>query len=371
MALAVFEDLQLTEFGNRIPAITFELLADEGEPTIGAILNDAGGGAIRCDVPETVVGYAAYGSTRRAAIAALVEPFAIPLFDAGEQLVTQQEAVFSIEEYECGCGPGDESASLRERGQMPAGDLPKAVTLGYYDPARDYQSGQMRAGAGSSGGMEEAIELPAVLTADRAKALADSSIARRWAERDKLVLRLPVDRMSVEPGQVVQLEDGSTWRVDTAVIEELVVRLELSRQSTAVASAMADSGRYLSAPDTVTEPTTLVVLDLPNLGLGRHDVPALQVAACQVGASWRPVPLEVTVGAEVRTLSTAPAEAVIGTTLNSLGDGDSLDVELADPAHWLESRDAGALSNGANLAAVGSEIIQFGGAVPIGRVAFG
>jgi hypothetical protein len=133
---------------------------------------------------------------------------------------------------------------------------------------------------------------------------------------------------------------------------------------------MADSGRYLSAPDTVTEPTILVVLDLPDIGLGRHDVPTLQVAACQVGASWRRVPLEVTVGGEVRTVSTAPAEAIIGTTLSSLGDGDSLDVELADPEHWLESRDAHALSNGANLAAVGSELIQFGGAVPIGESRF-
>ena len=42
------------------------------------------------------------------------------------------------------------------------------------------------------------------------------------------------------------------------------------------------------------------------------------------------------------------------------------EVELADNEHWLESRDEDALIQGANLAAVGSELIQFGVATAIG-----
>jgi len=67
-------------------------------------------------------------------------------------------------------------------------------------------------------------------------------------------------------------------------------------------------------------------------------------------------------------------EAVTGTALNILADGPTtvfdevglLEVELSDGEHWLESRDDAALGNVANLAAIGSEVIQFGRAIPTG-----
>jgi len=158
---------------------------------------------------------------------------------------------------------------------------------------------------------------------------------------------------------------GVAWRVEEATVEELVVRLILSRVWETVVSAPADGGTHLPAPDRIAAPTTLVVLDMPDLGIGRHDVPTLQIAACQAGAGWRPVPIEITSGGEVRTIASASAEAVIGTALTSLDDTGA-DVELADPEHWLESRDEAALMNGANLAAIGSELIQFASAIPIG-----
>ena len=82
------------------------------------------------------------------------------------------------------------------------------------------------------------------------------------------------------------------------------------------------------------------------------------------------MPIEVTVNGEVRTIASAAAEAVIGTALSRLADGDSVDVELADEEHWLECRAAIALANGANLAALGSELIQFASAVPTGPKRF-
>jgi len=320
-----------------------------------------GNGLIDSSAAENLVGYAAYGAGRSAALQPLVEQFAVPLFDDGETLRTPEGIAFEGDEDEFG-------APKAEREQVPARDLPRSLELSYYDPSRDFQTGQMRASAASSGGIEEAVELPAALQADRAKAITQTSLARRWAQRDKLALRLPPDRLGVLPGSTVFV-GGSAWRVDEAVVEELVVRLSLSRAWSSVVSAPADSGRFLPAPDQIAAPTSLVVLDLPDLGIGRHDVPTLQVAACQPTAGWRPVPIEVTTGGEVRTIASASAEAVIGTALTSLDDA-SVDVELADPEHWLESRDDDALRNGANLAALGSELIQFASAVPIGPSRF-
>jgi hypothetical protein len=158
----------------------------------------------------------------------------------------------------------------------------------------------------------------------------------------------------------------------------MVVRLELSPVSERIESAPADPGSHLPAADVVATPTVLTLLDLTDLGIGRHDLPVLQVAACQPVAGWRPVPLEITFGGEVRTIASATGEAIVGTALHALADGPptgfdevgSLDIELADGEHWLESRDDAALANGANLAAIGSEVIQFGRAIATGERQF-
>ncbi len=49
---------------------------------------------------------------------------------------------------------------------------------------------------------------------------------------------------------------------------------------------------------------------------------------------------------------------------------NSVDVELANPDDWLESRDDDALAAGENLAIIGSEIVQFGNALPLGNRRF-
>ena len=217
LALAVFEDLELAEYGNRIPQITFEIVADESGPALSSILNDATSGLISCTSPVTVMGYAAHGRDQRAALQPLIEQFAVPLFDDGDRLKTPETSVIgNPTDDQLGCGAGPVAHPRLERSQSSATALPKSLILTYYDPQRDYQAGQMRANAGASGGLEEAVELAAALPADRAKALAESRIAMRWAQRDKLVLRLPPDQLQLRPGNLLPglaagavIDDGS------------------------------------------------------------------------------------------------------------------------------------------------------------------
>ena len=42
IAYAVFEDMQLAGFGNRIPSISFEVIADAGGTSAGAVLSGLG-----------------------------------------------------------------------------------------------------------------------------------------------------------------------------------------------------------------------------------------------------------------------------------------------------------------------------------------
>lgn len=377
LSVAVFEDLQLAEFGNRIPFLTFEIVADESAPAVGSIIEDASGGAITCDAPAAVHGYAAYGANRRSALAPLIDHFAISLFDGGDGIRQPASTTAVAVQEELGCAADGEDAPRVEVAQSPASSLPRSLSLSYYDPSRDFQTGQMRAGTGGVLGVDEVEELPAAMAADKAKALAESHIARRWAKRDKMVVRLPPTWLPVEPGSIMMI-DGAPWRAEQVTLDELVVRVELSPVSDAIETAQADSGSHLPAPDLVAAPTELAILDLPDLGIGRHDVPVLQVAACQPVAGWRSVPIEITVGGEVLMIASAPGEAIMGTALNVLGDGPSIgfdevnfiDIELADAEIWLESRDDPAIANGANLAAIGRELIQFGQAIAIGSRRF-
>ena len=236
------------------------------------------------------------------------------------------------------------------------------------------QTGQMRASGATSAGVDDVVELPVVMDAAQAKGLAQSHIARACAQRDKLVLRLPPCELAVEPGELVDLGSDGVWRVEQATVEDWVVTLELTPEWQEAGVVPADGGAHLPATDQIASPTEIAVLDLPDLGIGRHDVPTIHVAVCQPSSDWRAVPIEIAAGGEVRTTSSARSEAVVGSALTVLAAGqsaifdllNSVEVELCDPEHWLESRDDDALANGANMAALGSELIQFGVAVPLG-----
>jgi hypothetical protein len=89
--------------------------------------------------------------------------------------------------------------------------------------------------------------------------------------------------------------------------------------------------------------------------------------------------LDVIVGGSAVQTQAAFAEAVMGTVAAVIADGrgselfdlgSAIEVELAHDGQWLESRDDEALANGANLAAIGSELVQFGSAEPLGERRF-
>lgn len=373
IALAVFEKLELAEFGNRIPFLSFEIEADDADPSVGFVLADASGGVIDAQAGETIRGYAAYGRSSRAAIEPLVDQFGLALSDDGERISTQVAAPAEVTDEELGAGAGTRPGPGAERSQVPARALPRSVSLSYYDATRDYQTGQMRASAAVGGGVAEEVDLAAVLTGDDAKSLAEMAVARRWAQRDRLTVRLGPARADIVPGTLLRLPDGAEWRVRQVTLEAFVVEVLLEPLWRAVPSVPSDPGRPVPAPDLLVGPTSLALFELPYLGGGRTDVPLVHVAACQPTGGWRPVGLEVSVGGQSRLIGSATAESVMGRALTVLGTGptsifdqrNSVDVELLDAAHWLESRDDDALVNGANLAVLGTELVQFGSAVAI------
>ena len=375
LALAVFEDLLLGDFGNRIPSLTFELVADSAGIGLGALLRDASGGVVVSDDARPVAGYALYGQDMESAVAPLVEAFALELSDDGEVFRAAPSAAARVVAVEAMGAATEAGGGLSiDRSLVPAASVPTALTLTYYDPVRDYQTGQARSSFPSVSRVRRSIALPCVLTADWAKGLADSLLARAWAMRDRLVVRLSPSLMDLAPGDVVKPAGvGGSWIVEQVSIEGMVVIAHLRPAVGSLAGRVADPGRPVSQLDVVALPTAMALFDLSDVGEDTPGPPSLQLAAASASGGYRAVALKVAINGVETTGQSASGEAVLGSTAGALAAGQSavidleasVEVVLANPDHWLQSCDDVALAAGANLAAIGDEIVQFGSVEPV------
>jgi hypothetical protein len=374
LALCVFENLELAEYGNRIPFLTFEVFADHGAVMLADVLADASDGIVACDADQAIAGYAAYGQSMKAAIQPLVDCYAVELFDDGSRLVSPAGQVRAVGDEELGSSSDGEKAARIEREQAPARSLPSALRLGYYDPALDYQAGEARASSAERSVSEVQRELPATVTAGDAKSLAQSMIARAWARRDRLTLRLPPNYLDLQPGARLEMDvSPREWCVEQCTIDGFVVVAELTPSWNPGAALSADAGRIVPAMDIVAADATLVLFDVPDvLGAG-SETPTILLAASSPSSGWRTCAAEILAGTQALQVQTAARKTVLGRALTVLATGDpyvinsgaAFEVELVDADQWLLNCNDDALVNGANLAVLGSELIQFGSVEPM------
>lgn len=375
LAVAVFENLELAAFGNRIPFLTFEVIADDAPPAIGAILLEASRGAIAVNAEQTIGGYAAYGSSIKTAVDRLVECYGLELFDDGVQVRTAGTGPpLQVSRQALGNSPDQQKTSTFRREQLPVRALPGILRLSFYDPQRDYQTGEARAAAGEQDSDEVRAELPAAIGASEAKSLAHDMLARTWSQRDKLTLRLPPCFLGLEPGQLVELEAApKLWTIQKCTIDSFVIIATLHPALAAAASVPADSGRNVSNADVVAGPLVLALMDVPELTVSSTGGPVLLLAASSPSLGWKRVPINIDAGGRTTIVATSPRKSLLGRCLTLLADGpaelldmtNSIDVELVDPDQWLTSCTDEALAAGANVAVVGGELLQFGSAIPL------
>ena len=375
LALAVFENLELADFGNRIPFLSFEVIADDGAPDVAAILADASDGTIAASSAQSIIGYAAYGPSRKVALQPLVETFGIDLFDDGATVRSAEAGQIAVSGDELGNSADEQKPGKVQRELGARRDVPTALRLTYYDAGRDYQAGEARAVAGEGPGAEERRELPAVVDATTAKSLVHRMLARAWFNRDRITLRLPPGRIGIEPGRELELPLApARWTVDQCTIDGFVTVVELRPSGNDLQTVAADAGRIARTADVAPSETVLALIDAPA-GVGEGNTgPTLLLAASTAAPGWRPQLVDVAVGPQRFATRTAGRKAKLGRALNALAASDpslidranSVEVELIDSAQWLVSCDDDALATGANAAMIGGELIQFGEAVPNG-----
>lgn len=374
-AYLVFEDMPLGAFGNRVPSLSVEVIADPGGVTMQEIAGAFGASAFESVADGVAVdGFAASGSV--AGVLAVLAQVAGGRWTLEASMMRLRGDGAPRVLNDAGVMAASGSIGVVRGRQIAApGRAALAVALRHYDPARDFQAGVQR--AGTPGARAEAIDLPAALSAGAAKTLAGAMVARAGVERVRRTVTLGFAGLSVMPGMIVTLaNEAGRWQVLEALVEAMMVRLTLVPVASAPQAVAGSSGRVAAATDQTVGGTLLHVMELPPLEQALLDRPRVTVVACGTGAGWRRAALlwSVDDGASWTPAGDSGAAAVIGTVERApapapatlIDQAGVMIVRLARTDMVLADADDAALDRGANLAWAGGELIQFGRAAPMG-----
>lgn len=375
IAYAMFEDLQLADFGNRIPSLTFEVVADAAPVAIGLMAGELAGGAIVGDGPvATLQGFSAYGDSARTVIALLGSATGAWFAPVGDGLEMRSDPGALATIVDAGFG---REGKRRMRTIRPIETVPRDLTVAHYDPARDYQTGVQQARRPGAGYRIEHVDLPAVVDAVAARTIAEAMLARAETERVRRTVTLDIGAIGIAPGDGVTITgENGVWRAASVSIESMAVAVELVPITRPTLPVIATPGRAIGAPDVAIGETILAAFETPALDDALLTQLRLTIAAAGTAAGWRRAALLYSLddGASWIAAGATAAPAVIGVVTVAPGTAPStlrdlanvIEVELAHAAMTLQSADAVAVDRGANLALVGGELLQFADAVQIG-----
>ncbi|WP_106639887.1 phage tail protein [Allosphingosinicella vermicomposti] len=381
IAYAVFEDFQLADYGNRIPSLTFEIVADDGAVNVAAMASELSGGVMTAGSAPSIGGYAASGDSIAGAIEPLIDAMPLSLQEGADgdlRIGSLGEAMVELAASDTGVwGPGD-AGGRAEFSRKAPGLTPADITIAYHDPARDYQTGLQRAVRGEANGRAERRAMPATLSAGMAKGFAEYRLKTAWSRREAGKAHIGWREVELTPGRLVTLEGRpGLWRVGRTTFDRMVVTADLLRVPGGAPQIIdATPGRATGEEDAAHGGTMLVVADLPLGDDAQRTKPLLFVAAAGRAAGWRQAELilsydggtsweavGITAGPAAMGILEQPLPAAGSAMLDLI---NTIEVALPHDGMWLESCDDDALAAGRNLALVGQELIQFGAAEPLG-----
>ncbi len=383
LAYVVFEALDLSPYGSRIPDLSFEVFADPVGTTPGEWLRDlAALAAVEADPAGATVaiegysaGLAQYGGDVQmlARVADISEAY------AGGRLVFQADRAIQIVPEGEFCASDQARDGWASRRTAALSDRPAGFEIGYSDPDRDYLPGSQQSDRDRPG---RRLRLGGSLsaTAAQARTLAERLLRRTEAAAETLEIALGWRWLGLTVGDRLQISgQQQMWRVVRRDIEGMIVRLvcEACPDDGSDPVLAGSPGRVLSAPVVPVPPTTLDIFELPT-AIGGVGGEGFWVAASGL-SGWRGAEVDWSVsGGDWQGVGSLSESAVTGRLLaplaarsGQLWDNQSiLEVELDREKDWLESRTEGAVLAGANMLWVAGELLQFRTAAALGSRRF-
>ena len=378
-AYAVFEDLALEDFGNRIPALSFEVFAGSAARLVSAIAGQSGFEQRGTEFAE-LEGFLHDGGSAAALLelVARLRPLAVRTA-SGQPVVTgadqRPETVPMLSPATAWQGGEFAPASGAALARKPSGD--GVAALRYYDPSRGYQPGLQRAEGVAASPQRRVLEFPGVLSAGNAKALLAGATARTRQAGETIAWRMAQLDPAIGPGAIVRVPGhAGLWQITSWEWREGGIELVLARfVARASTDTSADGGVAWSPADRLAAETRLRVFELPWDGHGASETIHRFAALSAPAGRWAGAALYRVEGETLVPLShSGPVRAIGGTLTAPLGSSPGLRFEpraalriaLDDEEAVLEPATANAIARGANRLLVGDEILQFARSDPEG-----
>jgi hypothetical protein len=373
LAYAMFEDLQLADYGNRIPSLTFEVFERETPVPLNAIFQAASSNAVAGASSETVIGYAMSGADARAAVSPLLDNFPVMLRsnDGRLELLDTWRPAASLSEVAPVAQTGDSSHDRPVVALAPVYTAPQSLSLRYYEPMRDFQTGLQESGRSGGGRLSQQIDLPAAMSAAGAKRLVELNLLQKHRGRESWSAHMAVGSDAVSAGQWVTDPSGRAWKITE--IEHLRGAMRISATASLPADPslipVASPGRAVESPDLTPGLTEIAVIDLPVFDSVDSGKILTGIFANGTGNGWRSAALSVQQADQLVEIGGTAAPAIIGRSVTPLG---------AHTPHLLDSRNVlevqlahddiefDRFASGAAIGWLGGEFIGFDSVTALG-----
>ena len=380
-AYVVFEDLQLAEFGNRLPALTFEILAGQRADVIDLLTTPLQAATGSQPLLPQIDGYSHEGASIADNLALLdtLEPLVLDLRAETPTLKRPAGVALPLPSDAAVWDDGDYGTRDGIRLDRKGGSTASINGIRYYDRERDYLPGVQRRAARSAGEGSRMFELPATLTPGSARKVVERLAQRGEASRERVFYRVPELDPDISAGTLVRLaRRPGVWIVEAWEWREQGIEYELARfrQDTGeTVDPSASAGDPWHPRDRLPGTSLLEVFELPPDGRSGSFVGSTYAALAAQGGRWAGATVYANRDGVLSPIADAGQRtAVMGETVSVLGSSRSLlfepratlEVRLFDEEADLPNGTMLELANGANRALVGDEILQYRRAVPVG-----
>lgn len=282
-AYVVIADMQLADFGNRIPNLEFLVVGQE-RATTGSIVADL---IQRCGLDrnlastlvlsDEVLGYAiGRETTGTGGIRPLATAFDFDIAEVGGAFRAQSRtssiaAVIPMSDI----GATAAAASQPDDytwSRVPVTTLPKESAVTYSDAERDFQpntQSQRRSEGSSDNNLS--VDLAITMTADHAQKVATRLLWETWTSQQSLDTAVTDRWLSLEPGRSYLVETPAGWeplRLSKSTRgANGIQRITLVRDRAEVYSSPVGGAHAPTPPQEVVQPgvSELILLDLPLL----------------------------------------------------------------------------------------------------------
>ena len=322
LAYVIFEDLQLAEFGNRIPSLTFEIFERDGPLALSALLNMVSKGDIASQSALEIGGFAVAGASVREAVAPILETCPLELVMCDNHLVIRDIGVAQDFVHSIDIAAEENGYALEKAKNVlpPAANIPVHVALRYYDAERDYQAGIQQSGSDASGRGDMRLELPAVLSAETAKALVEAKDSDVRYARHFWSGSAAASTRAYQPGDHVRTADNRKWQISEVEVGlgATHIKAKALPKHLAISASGSEAGRHVPSVDQPIGQTRILALELPLVSGGDPNKSALAVFAAGTEAGWKRAALSLSTDDQWSDIGTTALPAVIGNTQNAM-----------------------------------------------------